>query len=654
MKNLIKIVVLLFIGTTSYSQQNLDIQIQSPQYTNSGQSTIALANCGNIDLGSSISTSINFGINLSKPVGLSVGLSDLYVYTQRFPSDYRNTRMWQQIQESLWNHPSSTTDTYSTTASFTLNASEFNISGGTIFVVFKSNGGTEYQTVCSFTISKAQAPSFSLNPTNTSFPCGDLSPRTFTITPSNVPSGATVTYQWNYSGWTPVGSTSNPKTLQPFSGTTLPSTVSVTPFVNGVAYPNITCLISRATFISAATVTGTTNICSGTATYAISGVLAGQTVSWSLSNASGATLSSQSGTQTNVTFNSNGAQTLTATITNACGQTVTKPFVINTGTATFTSAATISGSNLICPRGNNVYTISGVATGNTVTWSSSNTAFATVNSPTQSQVTLHGVANGLVTLTATLTNACGQTATIPFTITVGSPLLPASGLDSKPIWIRTGYINTNFTFAPITGVTSYYWTIVKNAQSFACAANFTETNFNDNGLLTLTTSTPTATLKIGTCASDYLVTCSIANQCGSTVVYQRFLTVGPSGSSPCNINQTVALKTAIINPIKDGTLILKKLNTPIAIDDEFVVSNILPGDVPCEGPYPAPTLRTIKNNNNLTEIKIYDMIGNQVYYNEYIDNGDTHEIKGLFLKQGSYIIHVTSAKETSKQIIIVE
>ncbi|CAM3990789.1 hypothetical protein FLBR109950_11965 [Flavobacterium branchiophilum] len=167
MKNKIQFlqfVAILFISFSSYSQ--VSVNVQNLQYTNNGQSTISPANCGNIDLASSTSTSINLGINLSKPNAQVVGLSDLRVYTQKSSSDSRVQRSWVQIQESFWTQPSSGNGTYSTTASFSINSSEFNVSGGTLFVVFKSSGGVEYQTNCSFTISKTPPPSFTFSPTS--------------------------------------------------------------------------------------------------------------------------------------------------------------------------------------------------------------------------------------------------------------------------------------------------------------------------------------------------------------------------------------------------------------------------------------------------------------------------------------------------------
>ena len=87
----------------------------------------------------------------------------------------------------------------------------------------------------------------------------------------------------------------------------------------------------------------------------------------------------------------------------------------------FTSTASITGSTAFCtfPTASN-YTISAGA-GNTVTWSSSNTDVATVSAGTNSQVTVTTQSQGVFTLTALITNACGQTATKTLLINGGGP-----------------------------------------------------------------------------------------------------------------------------------------------------------------------------------------------------------------------------------------
>lgn len=243
------------------------------------------------------------------------------------------------IQESFWNHPSSGNDTYSTTPpSFSINSSDFNVSGGTLFVVFKSSSGVEYQTTCSYTITKTTTPSFSLTPVSQNIACGDTSSKTFTITPSNIPAGSTVTYSWNYSGWNLISQTVTSRTLQANYTSSFPSNVTVTPSINGVTYPQKTCTISLTPYSNGSVITGNSTICNlnSTSSYSLtsppnSGITS---VIWSSSNTAIATVSG--GTTTGVTVNSlnkQGTITLSALISNSCGQTATKSYIIKVGSS---------------------------------------------------------------------------------------------------------------------------------------------------------------------------------------------------------------------------------------------------------------------------------------------------------------------------------
>lgn len=342
MKNFIRIIILLLTGINSYGQQPT-VQIQNLQYTNNGQPAVYATNCGNIDLASSISTSLYLSINLSKPNGQVVGLSDLYVYTQKSSSDFRVERSWTQIQESYWNHPSSGNDTYLTSANFSINASDFNASGGTIFVIFKSNSGVEY-TSCSYSITKTPPPSFSLSPSTISLLCGDTNQRTFTVTPANIPAGANVSYSWSHLGWTLVSSTNTSITIQPNSGIILPSNITVTPSINSVTQATKTCTITRAPFTSTATIIGASSLCTSS-NYAINGLLSGETILWSVSNNSIASLSNITATSVTVNKIGNGTINLLATITNPCNQTAIVSKSINIGAPTFSSTNMSGDSN---------------------------------------------------------------------------------------------------------------------------------------------------------------------------------------------------------------------------------------------------------------------------------------------------------------------
>ena len=83
----------------------------------------------------------------------------------------------------------------------------------------------------------------------------------------------------------------------------------------------------------------------------------------------------------------------------------------------------ISGNSSICLSSTpEVYSIANLPSDVTVTWSSSNTAIATVNSTTGSSTTVNLLSNGTFNLNARVTNSCGQYLDIPpKRISVGNP-----------------------------------------------------------------------------------------------------------------------------------------------------------------------------------------------------------------------------------------
>ena len=84
-------------------------------------------------------------------------------------------------------------------------------------------------------------------------------------------------------------------TLTPSSSISLPSNVSVTPFINGIAQTTRTCSITINPFTSPATISGANTICTldTSTTYTINAG-AGNTVNWSSSDLTKAIISTQS------------------------------------------------------------------------------------------------------------------------------------------------------------------------------------------------------------------------------------------------------------------------------------------------------------------------------------------------------------------------
>ena len=321
MKSSIKIsitLIYLMLCTTLLGQ--VGVTISNMQYI----SGTPINNCGNIDFGTNSTVRIQFTTNLTKQSTQMVGNSNLYIYTVG-SSGVRFERSNVIVQPINFN------TNFSSSFDITMSEIDFNTTGGTLFALFITNSGDEYQTTCNYTITKTQQPVFTLAPTTVSIDCGTTATRTFTVT-NQYNSPGTKTYQWTYPGWSgTVNSSMSSINLTPTSSTTLPGNVTVTPYLNGVAQPTRISTVTRSAFTSNASITGSSAVCSSS-TYTMSGLLAGQSVtSWVVSNPSKATLNSTSGTSTTVTKTGSGSITLTATITNPCNQTVTKSIALQLG-----------------------------------------------------------------------------------------------------------------------------------------------------------------------------------------------------------------------------------------------------------------------------------------------------------------------------------
>lgn len=233
----------------------------------------------------------------------------------------------QNIPDSFW-----TNTQYESTINCNISASQVQQSGSSIYLEFETSGNIKTSS-CSYPITKTLSPSFTLSPTSISLPCGSTSSRTFTVTPANIPSGATVTYQWNIgNGWSGNVSNGNSITLTPISATTLPSSVSVTPFINGASQSSKTCTVNRPEFTTSATINGSSTLCE-TGIYTMNNLPSGvsvQSVSSSNTNVATVSLNSSNG-QITATKVSNGAFTLSVVLENACSQTVTKTKFIQAG-----------------------------------------------------------------------------------------------------------------------------------------------------------------------------------------------------------------------------------------------------------------------------------------------------------------------------------
>lgn len=131
---------------------------------------------------------------------------------------------------------------------------------------------------------------------------------------------------------------------------------------------------------------------------------------------------------------------------------------VNNALATILS---VSGDNTFCTT-SNVYNIPNLPIGATVHWDVTPAGIATPSTPNSTQTILTKNGNGIITLTATISNACGSPITVTKNnIIVGTPapILYAIqvSLPGEPtkidVYATTAYGSTD----PIPGVTAYHW-----------------------------------------------------------------------------------------------------------------------------------------------------------------------------------------------------
>ncbi|WP_291102881.1 MULTISPECIES: T9SS type A sorting domain-containing protein [unclassified Flavobacterium] len=317
MKKLIKIALIftLFIASGKVVSQ-VTVTTESVYLNN--QSTII--GCNLLDFGSTVNNSLVVYFKLLKPAAQAIGDSNVKVMfmnsSSSNPVQIGGTFI---AQSGAWS--SNTTIQSSIIVSIPENTIQ--VTGSFIYVECTTDSNLKTKS-CDSPLKKTPPPSFTLSPTSTIFACDDTSARTFTVTPANIPSGSTLTYQWSYSGWSgTVNSSMNSINLTPSSGTSLPSTVSVTPYIGGVAYPSKTCTVSRSSFSSLATINGSSSICNLTEIYSIANLATGQNLTWSSSNTAIATVSNTTGNTVTVNKVGTGDFDLIATISNSCGQSIT-------------------------------------------------------------------------------------------------------------------------------------------------------------------------------------------------------------------------------------------------------------------------------------------------------------------------------------------
>ena len=506
-----------------------------------------VANCSTIDFGTSSNNSLAFFYRLEKSSNGYCSEGNLKIML-KYSSSTNGSQRGSNI--------------YFTTNSWDLNnraegyiycnisATEVQVSGSSIYLEYTdcSNNKT---TSCEYPIIKTPTPSFTLTPTNLALGCEDTSSRTFSVSPSNIPNGANVTYSWSHSGWSLISSSTTTRTLQPNSGTMLPSSVSVTPYINGVAQPTLTCNVSISPFTTISQITGGGNVCPG-------------------------------------------------------------------ATQTFTLTNSSSYSNVV--------------------WSIAQSNIATVQSFTNSTATVSVIASGTFTIKATIQNACGQTANVSKTLSVGVPYVNPNYNTISGVfdWYSTNYPSqvTASVYSAINA-TSYVWSITGSPSNAGC---YNTPKFL-NGSTTITTYTNSAGINFGGCTGGYTLWCKPKNSCGiSNAIIAKYVTVGNASDSPCD-NSPIGLK--MTNPVKEN---------------EEILLNIHDSQLPCDfviGNHENNSSSSKLIDNNYYNVVIYDFFGRKVFETKTKEKSLT--INNENIQKGKYIVMVSNNfGYVSREILLVE
>lgn len=239
---------------------------QSAQIKNVFVNNIAIPAGGSINFGTQSSITVRFTTQFTKQENLVLGEVRHAIGTRSDSGSYLPLITAEFLTLGIMNVG------FTSTWEKTLYASDYSYTGVNYLQSkveqTSGNEGNPPITWASNQVIINRTPIFSTYPSSINYiSCGSNGPLSFTVNNSGLPSGSTISYNWNIgNGWAGTTSTSsNSITLSPVSGTVLPSNVLVTPIFNGIAQATLVFPVQRSPIASSATITGPTGICSGLA-----------------------------------------------------------------------------------------------------------------------------------------------------------------------------------------------------------------------------------------------------------------------------------------------------------------------------------------------------------------------------------------------------
>lgn len=266
----------------------------------------------------------------------------------------------------------------------------------------------------------------------------------------------------------------------------------------------------------------------------------------------------------------------------------------------------ISGNNSTCLSSTpEVYSIANLPSDVIVTWSSSNTAIATVNSTTGSSTTVNLLSNGTFNLNARVTNSCGQFKDVPSKwISVGNP--EVTGLMHIPTFGCTmGEINVEYN----GGAELFEWQVsggeivIPNSGTSYIGGGTIFVDPSDN-------------------AHDLRVKVRAINSCGYSSWFTKYIPIS-------------------CDPDGGGGV------TPLSIDPETDINNttieVYPNPVDTE-------LTILSGNNILSKIQLYNSKGKLVLKKTNPQNIEVINVSKI--PNGIYSLLLLGETKTVKKIIV--
>jgi hypothetical protein len=347
---------------------------------------------------------------------------------------------------------------------------------------------------------------------------------------------------------------------------------------------------------------------------------------WNLGSANNGWLYNGSAAPATITT---GATVNAITLTPVCGSNLgnvsatvaanANSYNTNTSSVSVTQPIlSINGNDAICS-GTPAYFINNLPCNATVNWQASPVGIITITSPNDPQTTISKNIDGQVTLTATVSNVCGQTVVVTKTISVGIPSMSDGTFTKNGQLIPLAIYNSTNTLCQmvqsiVTGTWQSATSVVWTDPGYSHPSVWQDYGFNN------TTKISTMKLHIYQTPGTGFWTVTGSNGCGSTAYYITFDAISCSGSDPCTYYRVSP------NPSKTGDIV--------------IISKPAPIECPPIDPL-------------IARVNIYDQNGTLIQTKTNGKSNNT-SLRMPTTTKGFVIVEIISGKHTEKHKIIVQ